>query len=140
MDKTWKIVIIVALVLAVGVVVILKQKNKSVAIPEQPTAANLPRLIELGRDKCIPCKLMAPILAELKEEYSGKLIVESIDVGKDPAIARKYQIRIIPTQIFLDPDGKELFRHENFMSKEDILAKWKQLGFSFDESDTTSEK
>ena len=90
--------------------------------------AGISRLIDLGRTFCIPCKMMAPILEELKKEYEGRLYVEFIDVGEKPEEARKYGIRMIPTQIFLDASGKELYRHVGFFSKEDILKKWKELG------------
>jgi thioredoxin 1 len=88
----------------------------------------LPRLVDLGAGKCIPCKKMAPILEELKEEYTGALEVVFIDVWQDHKAGEKYGIEMIPTQIFYDPSGKELFRHEGFFAKEDILAKWKELG------------
>jgi thioredoxin 1 len=88
----------------------------------------LPRLIDLGAGKCIPCKMMAPILDELKEEYAGSLEVVFVDVWQNPDAGAKYGIQLIPTQIFYDASGKELFRHEGFFSKEDILAKWKGLG------------
>ena len=90
--------------------------------------AKLPRLVDLGAGKCIPCKKMAPILEELKKEQAGKLEVEFIDVWKDPEAGKPYRILMIPTQIFFDAKGKELFRHEGFYSKEDILTKWKELG------------
>jgi thioredoxin 1 len=93
------------------------------------TAANgLPRLLDLGATKCIPCKMMAPILEELKEQYAGSLEVDFVDVWENPAAAAEYGIESIPTQIFFDASGKELFRHMGFISKEDILAKWKELG------------
>ena len=88
----------------------------------------LPRLLDLGASKCVPCKMMAPILEELKKGYEGRLAVEFIDVWKSPDAGKEYGIRMIPTQIFLGADGKELFRHEGFFGKEDILAKWKELG------------
>ena len=72
--------------------------------------------------------MMAPILEELKKEYAGKLEVEFIDVWKNPDAGRQYGIEVIPTQIFYDTNGKELFRHIGFFAKEDILAKWKELG------------
>jgi thioredoxin 1 len=90
--------------------------------------AALPRLVDLGADKCIPCKMMAPILADLKTNYVGQLEVEFIDVWKNPDAAKPYKIKLIPTQIFYDAKGKERFRHQGFFSKEDILAKWKELG------------
>jgi thioredoxin 1 len=92
------------------------------------TPKALPRLVDLGADKCIPCKMMAPILEELKKEHEGKLEVTFIDVWKKPDAAAPYNINLIPTQIFFGADGKELFRHEGFFAKEDILAKWKELG------------
>jgi thioredoxin 1 len=92
----------------------------------------LPRLVDLGADRCVPCKMMIPVIDELTKEYAGKLIVEFYDVWKDPAPGEKYGIRVIPTQIFIDPDGKELCRHEGFLSKKDILAKWEKLGFDID--------
>ena len=92
----------------------------------------LPRLLDLGADKCIPCKMMAPILEELRREYEGRFNVVFIDVWKDPSAGREYGVRIIPTQIFFDAAGKELFRHEGFFSKEDILGKWKEFGVNLE--------
>jgi thioredoxin 1 len=94
-------------------------------------AAGLPRLVDLGADTCIPCKAMAPILVELRAEYAGKLQVDFIDVWKDPHAGDPYNIYAIPTQIFFDGDGRELTRHEGFISKQDILATWRRLGFDF---------
>ena len=91
-------------------------------------ATKLPRLVDLGADKCIPCKMMAPVLADLKTNYIGRLEVEFIDVWKNPDAGKPYKIKLIPTQIFFDAKGKERFRHQGFFSKEDILTKWKELG------------
>ncbi|MEJ2698883.1 MAG: thioredoxin family protein [Desulfuromonadales bacterium] len=91
----------------------------------------LPRLVDLGADKCIPCRMMAPILDELKATYTDKLEVEFIDVWKHREEAERYGVRMIPTQIFYSPDGKELYRHQGFFAKEDILAKWRNLGYDF---------
>jgi thioredoxin 1 len=98
------------------------------------TGQKLPKLIDLGADKCIPCKKMVPVLEELKKEYAGRMEVEFIDVWKLPDKAQKYEIRLIPTQIFYDAAGQELYRHEGFFGKEDILAKWKELGVTFAEA------
>ncbi|MFP4056375.1 MAG: thioredoxin family protein [Candidatus Brocadiia bacterium] len=94
----------------------------------QPNA-DVPRLVDLGSAQCIPCKMMAPILEELKTDYADRFETVFIDVRENRAAARRYDIRVIPTQIFLGPSGEELFRHEGFYSKEDILTKWKELGF-----------
>lgn len=94
-------------------------------------ATSVPRLVDLGADKCIPCKMMAPILAELKSEYAGRMEVEFIDVWKNREKAAEYRVQMIPTQIFYDPAGKELFRRSGFIGKEDILATWRELGYDF---------
>ncbi|MEW6199830.1 MAG: thioredoxin family protein [Planctomycetota bacterium] len=85
-----------------------------------PTDATLPRLVDLGAKKCIPCKKMAPILDTLRDHYAGRLRVEFIDVWENRSAAQPYGIRVIPTQILYDRDGKELWRHEGFISKEDL--------------------
>ncbi len=100
----------------------------AVATAAKPKA--LPKVVDFGDKFCIPCKLMAPALEELKTEQAGKLDVEFVSIG-DKAnlpLAEKHQIKLIPTQIFFDADGKELWRHEGFISKHGILLKWKELG------------
>jgi len=91
-------------------------------------------LIDLGAKKCIPCKMMAPILDELTKEYEGMFMVKFIDVWQkeNASEAEKYKIESIPTQIFFDENGKELWRHTGFISKADILKKWKELGCDFE--------
>lgn len=92
----------------------------------QPKA--LPKLIDLGAGKCIPCKKMAPILETLKKEFKDKFIVEFIDVWENTDAGQKYGIRLIPTQIFYDASGKEVFRHEGFFSREEILEQFRKMG------------
>jgi len=96
------------------------------------SAAALPRLVDVGADKCIPCKMMAPILDELEKEYAGKFEVEFVDVWKYREKAAQYSVQMIPTQIFYDAAGKELYRRSGFIGKEDILAQWRELGYEFD--------
>jgi thioredoxin 1 len=100
---------------------------------EAGSPKKLPKLLDLGSKQCIPCKKMAPILAELTKEYAGRFDVEFIDVWlkENEAAAEKHGIKLIPTQIFFGTDGKELWRHEGFLSKEAILGKWKELGYDF---------
>ena len=141
MKNLKNVAIVAAVIVAAGIVFALKQNQSKTAasVPAAaaesvsteagaPQSADLPRLVDLGADKCIPCKMMAPILEELKTAYAGQFEVEFIDVWKNPDAGKPYGIRSIPTQIFIDAGGKELFRHEGFFPKEDILAKWKELG------------
>jgi len=119
----------------VGAILIREGQRRSAATRDAPAAngqpaqaAVLPRLVDLGSTTCVPCKMMAPILEELSREYRSQLVVEVIDVRTNRTAAELYGIRVIPTQIFLDAAGQERFRHEGFMAKEDILAKWAELG------------
>ncbi len=93
----------------------------------------LPLLLDLGSTTCVPCKAMAPILEEMREAFEGQFDVRFTDVKKDAAAARTHGIRIIPTQIFFDGHGNELFRHQGFFSREDMLATWEELGYVFNE-------
>ena len=86
--------------------------------PAPPAA--LPRLVDLGAGKCIPCKRMAPILEALKVDYTGAVDVQFIDVWQNPQAGKPYGIRLIPTQIFFDRTGRERFRHEGFFAREEI--------------------
>lgn len=133
MNTPLKIFIVVALAAAVATVFVLKNRQdttaEKAAAPAQVTAtAALPKLVDLGADKCIPCKQMAPILEELRKDFAGRMDVEFIDVWKNEGAGKQFGVEMIPTQIFFDASGKELFRHTGFFSREDILAKWKELG------------
>ena len=147
MSKPVKIAIVTALLVTVVVLLVYKKgqrnaqspesgddavvvssRNGGSAVPASLAAAELPRLVDLGGSECKLCKMMAPILTELAEEYAGRLKVDVIDVQEAPDIARSYGIRGIPTQIFYDAAGAELWRHWGFLSKQDILDKWKELG------------
>jgi thioredoxin 1 len=132
MNKFGKIAVVIVLIAAVAVAIAVR-KNKSSSQQEQLVGKGLPALIDLGAGTCIPCKLMAPILEELKKELEGKIVVQFLDLNKNPELAKEYRISVMPTQIFYDASGKELFRHEGFYSKEDILAKWKELGVDLTE-------
>jgi len=88
-----------------------------------------PRLIELGADSCASCKAMVPVLAELREAHAGELRVDFIDVWKFPDEAEPFHLRVIPTQVFLAPDGSELARHEGFYGADAIRERWASLGY-----------
>jgi thioredoxin 1 len=121
--------IIVAVVAAAAAVYLVRPAARGGAAPTGAAPATaLPRLLDLGADKCVPCKMMAPILEELRAEQAGRLDVVFIDVWKNKDEAGKYGIDLIPTQIFYAADGRELFRHEGFFAKADILAKWREFG------------
>ncbi|MBI4774085.1 MAG: thioredoxin fold domain-containing protein [Deltaproteobacteria bacterium] len=100
--------------------------------PQSAVAPTMGRvtMIDLGATECIPCKMMAPMIEELRREYAGKADILFIDVWKNPGEARKYGIRAIPTQIFFTANGKEVHRNVGFMDKERIVRMLSTLGVS----------
>ncbi len=85
-------------------------------------------LLDLGSDQCVPCKLMAPILKKVEQDYKDRAAVVVIDVYRYPEQAKRFGIRAIPTQIFFDKDGKEVFRHMGFMSEKAIVEQLAKMG------------
>ncbi|HDR00555.1 MAG TPA: thioredoxin [candidate division WOR-3 bacterium] len=100
-------------------------------VPELPPPKPkiLPRMWAFGADRCIPCVQMRPFLTELVDEYAGRVEVIRFDVYQDREQATQARIQMIPTQIFYDPEGKELFRHVGFYEKDSIIAKFRQFGW-----------
>jgi len=90
---------------------------------------NTVTLVDLGATSCIPCKMMAPILENLKEEYKGKAAVIFIDVWEkaNKEKARAFRVRSIPTQVFFDKNGREAFRHVGFFDRDSIVKKLEEL-------------
>lgn len=93
--------------------------------------SGLPTLVDLGSDTCVPCKMMEPILEELATQLDGRLHVVFINTREDRDAVERFAISLIPTQVFFGGEGEELFRHQGFLSREDILAKWTELGYEF---------
>ena len=130
--KGYRIGVLVTVAALTAVVVVAKNQRRQAQHKPQAapaaTAASLPKVLDFGRGLCIPCKMMAPILKELQGAYEGRAVIQIIDIGDQPDMADQYDIQAIPTQIFIDAKGKEVFRHEGFMPKEDIVAKLKEMG------------
>lgn len=118
---------------------------------EQLKSYGLPIMIDFGADYCAPCREMAPVLVKLNKELQRKAIIKFIDVGKYPELVEGYPVRVIPTQIFFDKDGKpykpsdpqgmqmKLYTqrdtnkhvftvHEGVMTEEMILTVLKEMG------------
>ena len=97
---------------------------------KQETKTTKVTFIELGSIRCIPCKMMQPIMKEVKKKYKGQVKVVFYDVwtSEGRPYAQKYGIRVIPTQIFLDKHGNEYFRHEGFFAKDELVKVLKMQG------------
>ena len=90
----------------------LKQENNKAKIT----------FVELGSVNCIPCKAMQPVIKSVEEKYGDQIKIIFYDVWKpdQKKYAQEYKIKLIPTQVFLDKDGKEIFRHEGFFPEKEI--------------------
>ncbi len=96
--------------------------------PKDVVQSPLPKLLDFGRGKCIPCKAMAPILKELSEEYKDRVVIKVIEIDHEPHLTNANGIRLIPTQIFFDAKNQEVFRHQGFMSKDEIKKVFQKMG------------
>jgi thioredoxin 1 len=85
-------------------------------------AEHVVTFVELGSENCIPCKLMKPVMKKVEQQYGNQVRVVFHDVGTADGrpYAHSYSIRVIPTQVFLDSDGKEFYRHEGFLPFEEV--------------------
>ncbi|MGB3342137.1 MAG: thioredoxin domain-containing protein [bacterium] len=107
-------------------------KKQVSLIPDNPLNKALKSgkavVADFGRGTCMPCKMMEPILKKLQKDYEGKASILILDVGEYASLSQKYGVRMIPTQIFFDANGKEVYRHQGFMPEEDIVAQLKKTG------------
>lgn len=143
-EKIFKIgVIVFILLMVIGIVVYKKSMETKEIKLKNITNENkvntmvsvdsnkeeiLPTLLEFGSTTCFPCQTMEPIISSIREKYEGKLNVNFIDVYKDSKMPQKYNISLIPTQIFLDEDQNVLYRHEGILYEDEIISKLKEMG------------
>ena len=85
-------------------------------------------MVDLGAKKCIPCKMMAPIMEKLEKAYEGKAQIVFIDVWENRDQAPRFGIRAIPTQIFFNENGEEVWRHEGFLEEQTIVDRLTEMG------------
>jgi len=91
-------------------------------------AKRIPILLEFGRGWCIPCKYMKPILDDMAQAYNGRAFVMAVDMDANKDLVRDFRIRMMPTQVFLAPDGKEFFRNEGTLEREHIAQVFNKMG------------
>jgi thioredoxin 1 len=89
-----------------------------------------PTLVDFGANSCQPCRLMRPVLKEIDKEYSTKAQILVLDVYKYQKLASEYKVVFIPTLVFFDSKGKEVFRHVGVLEKEQIISKLKEIGMA----------
>jgi len=123
----------VAVILVAGLLFTGCGKDKAGEVPAKNAeiSEKLPKMVDFWAPHCPPCREMIPMLKELEEEYAHAFELVKINTSEpeNQAVAIQNQIRYIPTQIFYDENGKQLFRHTGYYSKQQILDKWKELGY-----------
>ncbi|MBI5610690.1 MAG: thioredoxin family protein [Deltaproteobacteria bacterium] len=97
-----------------------------------PLPKKLPKFVDIGTTSCAPCKVMMAVLGELEAQYPDRLAIEFINTHQRPEVMQELGLRAIPSQLFLAPDGKELFRHTGVMRAAEVVAKWRELGYPLD--------
>ena len=95
---------------------------------KQALTSGKPVLVDFGANSCLPCRQMRPVLKEVGTEYSEKAKILVIDVYKYQNLAREYKVQLIPTLVFFDSKGKEVFRHVGVLDKDKIITKLKEIG------------
>ncbi|AFH50527.1 Thioredoxin domain protein [Ignavibacterium album JCM 16511] len=95
------------------------KENKSQTSKSSKTKVTF---IELGSVNCVPCKMMQPVMKSIEKKYDDQVKVVFYDVWtkEQKQYAQLYNIKLIPTQIFLDENGKEFHRHEGFYPEAEI--------------------
>jgi thioredoxin 1 len=129
MKKRFSTIVLVLVLMLPAVLSCQTQAKK--AVPVKEIAVPPVTFIELGSVNCVPCKMMKPVMEQIEKEYGDSIKVVFYDVwqARDKPMATKYKVRVIPTQVFLDRDGKEFHRHEGFYPAEEIMKVVdKQLG------------
>ncbi len=108
-----------------------KAKEELTKVALVTPSGKLPKMVDFWSPTCPPCRAMIPLLEELHVEYVHAFELEKVDVSRpeNQQRSRENQIQYIPTQIFYNENGKQLFRHTGFFSKQQILDKWKELGY-----------
>ncbi|MEO0080125.1 MAG: thioredoxin domain-containing protein [candidate division WOR-3 bacterium] len=104
-----------------------KPKPEPIQEPEKPKA--LPRMWDYGADNCLPCIAMMRILNPMMHEYAGKVDIRIINVYQEQQLAMQARIQVIPTQVFYDSEGKEIFRHIGVYPRDSIVAKFREFGW-----------
>ena len=92
-----------------------KEENKKITKPKVT-------FIELGSVNCVPCRMMQSVMKNVEEKYGSqvKIIFYDVWTQEQKPYAKKYDIKLIPTQVFLDKDGKEFHRHEGYYPEKEI--------------------
>jgi thioredoxin 1 len=128
MKSVIKFLILFLFFAAIGTIYVTSKSGPQDAGSSRIPGEDLPVLVQFTSESCVYCKEMEPILEEITEEYEGKAIIRIVDVNEHPDEARENSIRVVPTQVFFNAQGEGVNRHEGFMSKEEVLQVFREIG------------
>ncbi len=117
MKKLW------LLICGVMLLTVAPPANAGQDVPVKETVT----MADIGSTTCIPCKMMEPILKNLRTAYKGRAAVIFVDINKNRSAGRDFGLRAIPTQIFFDRHGHEKWRHLGFLDQKTAAAKLDEL-------------
>ena len=103
-----------------------KPKPEPEKVAEKPK--ELPKMWDFGSTNCMPCKAMKEILDPMMVDYKGKVDIRIINVYEETELTKQFRIVTIPTQVFIDAQGKEIFRHIGVYPRDSIEAKFREFG------------
>ncbi len=110
----------------------ISDNNTEATLTQEDTTSDKIKVtfVELGSVGCIPCDKMQPIMKEIEEEYKGqvKVVFHDVKTAEGNPYIKEFGIRAIPTQVFLDKDGNEYFRHLGFFAKDELIKVLKMQG------------
>ena len=123
--KSWRYGGFLGLICLVGLLLF----GQALPIQAQGSGAapGKPALYEFGAGYCLYCKEMEKVMAELKTTHSDQVEFRMIYADKEKHLFQQYKVVLIPTQVFLDAQGKEVDRHMGALTKEEVLKKLKEL-------------
>lgn len=121
-------VTVFAIIMMLAVTASAELTSATAKVVNQALSSGKPTIIDFGLRTCNVCKKMAPSLESLASEYRGRAHILFVDVRADQSIAEKFRVQMLPTQIFINAQGKEVQRHTGFMDKEGIIDGLKSAG------------
>jgi thioredoxin 1 len=125
---------VVGVFAALAYVIFFMERSTSALVEEHRIdlqsmmAKRVPILLEFGKGWCRPCKYMKPILEDMAKEYGEKAIVAAVDMDANYDLVSRFGVRLMPTQVFLQPDGREFFRNEGVLEREHIRKIFSKMG------------
>ena len=117
-----KNIITIAIIASIALISCQKQSNQSPAAKPAVTNSATAKIkfLEIGSDKCIPCKQMKVVTENIVKKYGDELAFQYIDIYENKDVADDYKVQLIPTQIFYNQSGVEIFRHVGYFPEEKI--------------------